>query len=152
MAKKQKRARQPGSAIEKILKSLIRLTTIPREKSVIRWKMDKVFSTYHFETEYKGKIYAFDGRHFYVYPSGHELPPCIRIGDKSGPDVLLSVKISAMPELFGELWQQICGQHEKELIEDKIAEMHENKTIEARREVERKRALENTEKILKDFA
>jgi len=139
------------SSVEKIVENLVKLTTVPIEKSVIKWRMDKVFSQYRFETEYKCKIYAFDGRHFIVYPAGYELPPGVRIADKQGPDILLNTKINAAPKLFGELWMQVCGQHEKELDDDKIAQERENTTAEARQKAERERVNKNVELILEDF-
>lgn len=150
MAKRKVRKRRE-SDLEKILENLIKLTTIPREKSVIQWRMDKVFEVYYFEAEYRGKIYKFDGRHFYVYPAGYELPPGIRIGDKTGPGILLYVKITAAPELFGELWQRVCGQHEKELREEQVRLAKERDGMEQKRRWDQKRALENTKKILGDF-
>lgn len=148
---KRKARKKSKSDLEKILEYLIKFTIVPREKSPIQWRMDKVFSFYSFETEVKGKIYVFDGRHFYVYPAGHELPPGVRIGDKEGPDILLSARIDAAPKLFGELWQKVCGQHKKELLEDEIEHVREHKEHDLRQEKERKRVLENTKKILEDF-
>ena len=152
MAKKQKCAkRKPASPIEKILKNLIKLTTVPREKSAIQWKMDKVFSMYHFETEYKGKVYTFDGRHFFIYPAGYELPPGIRIGDKEGPDILLHARIDAAPKQFADLWQVVCGQHEKELQENERKERESLKASERRQKAERELSSRLAKDILKDF-
>ena len=145
------RQKKDKSQLEKILEYLIKYTIVPREKSPIRWQMDKIFNFYRFETEVKGKIYAFDGRHFYVYPAGCELPPGIRIGDKTGPEILLHARIDVAPQHFGELWQRVCGQHEKELQEDDRKWEKEVITDKLRREEERKRILKNTEKILEDF-
>ncbi|KKT39897.1 hypothetical protein A2W54_01575 [Candidatus Giovannonibacteria bacterium RIFCSPHIGHO2_02_43_13] len=139
------------SLVEKIVENLIKLTTVPIEKSVIKWRINKVFGQYYFETEYKDKIYTFDGRHFYVYPAGYELPPGIRIGDKSGPDILLSARIDAALKEFGDLWQVICGQHERELKEDRLKQDKERDLTALRDETERLIALEKTRRILNDF-
>ena len=126
------------SPVEKIIKNLIKLTTVPIEKSVIKWRMDKVFGQYRFEAKYKDKIYVFDGRHFIV---------C----NKQDPDLLLNIKINVAPKLLGELWMLICGQHDKELAEDQAAREREVKISKQTQEAERKHVLENTERILKDF-
>ena len=139
------------SSAEQIVENLIKLTTVPIEKSVIKWRMDKVFNQYNFEAEYKGKIYRFDGRHFYVYPAGHELPPGIRIGDKSGPELLLNVRINTAPKEFGDLWRVVCGQHERELAEDRISREKEMEAMKIAQEKERNRISENTKQILNDF-
>lgn len=150
MAKRKTRKRRK-SDLEKIIEYLIKFTIAPREKSPILWRMDKVFSQYHFEAECKDKIYAFDGRHFYVYPAGYDLPPGIRIGDKEGPDILLYARVDVAPKLFGELWQRVCCQYEKELLEDEIKHASEHKKHDLLQEEERKRVLKNTKKILEDF-
>lgn len=148
----KRKARKKGkNDLEKILEHLIKLTTVPREKSPIQWRMDKVFSQYHFETEHKGKIYAFDGRHFFVYPAGYELPPGIRIGDKAGPDILLHARIDAAPKLFGELWQRVCGQYEKELQEDARKERESLDILARRQKAERELSSRLAKDILKDF-
>ncbi|OGF62666.1 hypothetical protein A2662_03985 [Candidatus Giovannonibacteria bacterium RIFCSPHIGHO2_01_FULL_45_33] len=141
----------PKAPLLSIIENLVRLTTVPIEKSIIKWRMDKIFSQYYFETEYKGKAYAFDSRHFYVYPAGHELPPGVRIGDKSGPNLLLNTKIGVAPKKFGELWQVICGQHERELAEDRLKQDKERDLAELKDGTNRLIALENTRQILKDF-
>ena len=135
----------------KIIGGLVKLTTVPLEKSVIKWQMDKVFNQYYFKAEYKGKVYSFDGRHFYVYPTGYEPPPGIRIGEKQGPDLLLHARFDARPQLFGELWQVVCGQHEKELQEDARKEREYNNEISVKQTKERKRILSRANDILKDF-
>jgi len=145
------KAQKNKSPLEKVIEYLIKYTIVPREKSPIQWQMDKVFNFYRFETEVKGKIYTFDGRHFYVYPAGYELPPGVRIGDKSGPELLLHVRVDAMPKPLGELWQRLCGQHEKELAEDKkkwdiyVAE------VELRSRHDKEKAIISAKDILDDF-
>ena len=134
-----------------IIEHLTRLTTVPIEKSIIKWRMEKIFSQYYFETEYKGKVYTFDGRHFYVYPAGHELPPGVRINDKSGPDLLLNARIDAAPKEFSELWQVICGQHKRELAEDRLKQDKERDLAELRDGTNRLITLENTRQIFEDF-
>jgi len=151
LPKSEQRKIEENSPLCKIIKYLTRFTTVPIEKSGIQWRIDTVFNFYRFETEVKGKIYVFDGRHFMVYPAGYELPPGIRIGDKSGPDILLNVKINMAPKLFGELWMQVCGQHEKEIAEDQVAREREVEITKKTQEEERKRVLENTKRILDDF-
>jgi len=139
------------SPAEKIVENLIKLTTVPIEKSVIKWRMDKVFTQYSFEAEYKGKIYSFDGRHFRVYPAGYELPPGIRISEKSGPELLLHVRVDGMPKQLGELWQRLCGQHEKELQEDARKEREYLESMARKQKSARELAKRQAEGILKDF-
>jgi len=136
---------------EKIVENLIKLTTVPIEKSIIKWQINRTFDQYHFKAEYKGKIYTFDGRHFDVYPAGYELPPGIRIGDKSGPDILLSARIDAAPKEFGDLWQAICGQHEKELLEDKRKRDMYIADVESKSKKEQEKATISAKDILGDF-
>ena len=148
---KLKARKSSKSDLEKIIEYLIKFTMVPREKSPIQWKMDKVFNFYRFETEVKGNVYVFDGRHFYVYPAGYELPPGIRIGDKEGPDILLHARIDAAPKQFADLWQVVCGQHEKELQEDARKERESLEASERRQKAERKQSSRLATDILKGF-
>ena len=136
---------------EKIVENLIKLTTVPIEKSVIKWRVDKVFGQYYFETEHKDKIYTFDGRHFYVYPAGYELPPGVSIGGKSGPELLCHVRIDAIPKQLGKLWRQLCGQHERKLKKDCLQQDKERDLTGLRYATERLMALEKTRQILNGF-
>lgn len=61
--KKKQRVGFVADGFSKILEGLMRFTTVPLEKSAIKWRMNMVFSQPSFKTEYKGKAYAFDGRH-----------------------------------------------------------------------------------------
>ena len=138
-------------AVRKIVEGLIRLTTVPVEKSVIKWQMNKVFSQCCFETRYKNKIYSFDGRHLCIYPAGYELPSGVIIGFKQGPDILLHIRIDAMPRLLSELWRNICGQHEKTM---QNIQSQENANVfkeNLRQRMEREKVLNSANEILRDF-
>lgn len=139
-------------AVSNIFRKLVRLTTVPREKSVVQWKLTRIFSSCSFETEYKGKVYVFDGRRLYVYPAGHDLPPYIRIGDRKGPDILVDVDCRLFRALSDKLFRAARAQYTKELDEDDnlrartIAEAKEWQ----KRQLKRQKL--NAQKILRDLS
>lgn len=134
-----------------VINNLIRLTTVPRENSKICWDRDLFFGKAFYRTEYKGKVYKFDGRHFYVYPAGYELPPGVSIGDKKGPDILIHILNDSLLSHLAQLWRAMEGQYAKEIVDERAKRDIYIKEIEGRQVEDRMCEHESAMLILKDF-
>ena len=151
-----KKKKDGDSPLPRLIEHLIGLTTVPKDKSVIQWKMRRVVAGYVFETEYKGNIYFFGDDYddyFLVYPAGHELLPGVSMGDKKGPEPLVNASIRhlsyTMP--FGQLLFAAMEQNKKELDAETEERERQIKNYKKMTKALKKQEAKNLQNLLEDF-